>query len=1274
MNISSLEQFKEKYKVRHHPKKKQDIIVNIHDEKNVSEEPEAKEEEPGDKKETKRKKGQDEDEDQGEDEDASAADEDGESKKPEKKHKTTIVDKSATANIDRELVLKRIREFKKPKKTDEIMFFNRNEEPAAVEVTEAEKKTPEPESGKKPPAQKTVKIMSPVKEELVAEKTEPKKATAKRAPRIKIVSKLPIKEPLIDNKAIMDRLPPMEKTVNRVSNFYMTNRKLAISKLQQMFEPERQEFMEKREKVSCDMGETQDFGLLPHQKIAREYLNLYTPYRGLLLYFSLGSGKSCTSIAIAEGMKTDKRIFVMTPASLKMNFFTELKKCGDPLFKKDQFWEFVSTAGHPDYIQLLSRALALPTEHIEKQGGAWLVDIRKPSNFAKLSGNDQKTIDDQLNAMIRNKYVDLNYNGMNMRKMRELTDDFTKNPFDHSVVLIDEAHNFVSRIVNKIKKKGSISYMLYDYLMKATDCRVVLLTGTPIINYPNEIGILYNILRGYIKTWIFHLNVKSSQKVTRDTLLEMLDQGGLRTFDYVEYNGNKLTITRNPYGFINARKPGRTAAKKGGKGGKTGNKAVTRKVGKMGKMGKMGEVGNVARRTTKKIRKGPEVISVDTENIIAENNTNAPELRKEIDQQADGTRVAGLDYDKLPYVLGGEGDLFNKYAGVRLDATGNMSDAEFEKTVIAILSKNGIDVMEGATETKLYKALPDDSEAFLNMFVDEDEVAIKNKRLFQRRILGLTSYYRSAQEQLLPAFVEVEDVEEPTNTVLHVMLSEMSDYQFENYSKIRKEEREQEKKSKKNARRAKPNAEELYTISSTYRIFSRACCNFVFPKPPGRPMPERQGEKEVSEAMLDATSSRLLRDSDPYAEEGEEEGQEEDGDDPLVVLKRDEASDDEEPPKTYADRIQYALQFLQDHSDEYLTTEGLRTYSPKFLQVLENLKDPENTGLHLIYSQFRTIEGVGILKLILEANGFEQLKITKQTETGEGDEWSLVPPQDPEKPRFLLYTGTETPEEREILRNIYNSQWNVLPPAMADQLKKTAPNNFMGDIVKIMMITSSGAEGINLKNTRFVHIVEPYWHMVRLEQVIGRARRICSHQDLEPSLRTVKVFLYMSTFSEEQRVSDKNKELLISDVSKLDKKTPLTTDESLYEIARIKDTINQQLLKSIKESAIDCSIYASSNASENLVCYGYGKVTSNDFGSFPSLEEDQHQKDDLNIRTEKLKLTKLAISGIDYAVDRETGIVYDLESYKRTKKTNEDLLVVGKLEKVKGRLTLVKNT
>ena len=63
---------------------------------------------------------------------------------------------------------------------------------------------------------------------------------------------------------------------------------------------------------------------------------------------------------------------------------------------------------------------------------------------------------------------------------------------------------------------------LYEYLMSAKNARVVLLSGTPIINYPNEFGILFNILRGYIKTWNIPLNVKTTKKIDRNTLQEIL--------------------------------------------------------------------------------------------------------------------------------------------------------------------------------------------------------------------------------------------------------------------------------------------------------------------------------------------------------------------------------------------------------------------------------------------------------------------------------------------------------------------------------------------------------------------------------------------------------------------------------------------------------------------------------------------------------------------------------------------------------------------------------
>ena len=71
-----------------------------------------------------------------------------------------------------------------------------------------------------------------------------------------------------------------------------------------------------------------------------------------------------------------------------------------------------------------------------------------------------------------------------------------------------------------------------------------------------------------------------------------------------------------------------------------------------------------------------------------------------------------------------------------------------------------------------------------------------------------------------------------------------------------------------------------------------------------------------------------------------------------------------------------------------------------------------------------------------------------------------------------------------------------MPSSLVKTLQTLSDNNVMGQIIKVLMITSSGAEGISLKNVRYVHITEPYWHPVRIHQVIGRAKRICSHSDL----------------------------------------------------------------------------------------------------------------------------------------------------------------------------------
>ena len=164
---------------------------------------------------------------------------------------------------------------------------------------------------------------------------------------------------------------------------------------------------------------------------------------------------------------------------------------------------------------------------------------------------ERENLENQINDMIRNKYQFINYNGLRSSHLDTLTEDGKHNPFDNKVVIIDEAHNFISRIVNKLRRPESLSMRLYEYLLAADNCRVILLTGTPIINYPNEIGILFNILRGYIKTWSLPLNIKTEKKVNLDTIKKMFNEILKTTIDFVDYKASSKTliVTKNPYGF-----------------------------------------------------------------------------------------------------------------------------------------------------------------------------------------------------------------------------------------------------------------------------------------------------------------------------------------------------------------------------------------------------------------------------------------------------------------------------------------------------------------------------------------------------------------------------------------------------------------------------------------------------------------------------------------------------------------------------------------------------
>ena len=922
----------------------------------------------------------------------------------------------------------------------------------------------------------------------------------------------------IGDTRLSDRIAPKKPSVLiKASSYYMDNRELFINFINSLFASYKEDLKAESKSASCESRNGDNFDLMAHQKIVRDYINLYTPYRGLLLYHGLGSGKTCSSIAIAEGMKDNRKIIVMTPASLKRNYFEELKKCGDSMYKKNQFWEFVDAT--PENIKTLSNVLTIDPAYINAQKGAWLVNVKKAPNYEQLPSADKKSLDKQLDVMIMNKYRFIAYNGMRKSHMKELSmEGGTKhNPFDNAVVIIDEAHNIVSRIVNKLSRRSSISVSieLYELLMSAENVRIVLLTGTPVINYPNEIAVLFNMIRGYIKTWHFKLVINAGSKVTKQTFEDIFNTSTLggNVADFIDYKSSTttLTMTRNPFGFVN--------------------------------------------------QKSKDV-----------------------------------------------------YDGMRLADRGNMTDAEFIGNITRLLLKEKISI--SGTRVDMYKALPDDPDEFKTMFINSEN-NVQNMALFKRRILGLTSYFRSAQESLMPRFTKSAN--------FYIVDVVMSDFQLTIYEKARVKERKLELR---NAQKSRKKASNIYEDSvSTYRIFSRAFCNFVFPSPEiVRPMPpvtvfsDGTGQ-DPDEDLLD-TGAKLDNIDGKY--------------------EADELVDGDRVVETeYDERIKAALLKLSENKAEFLTGDSLEKCSPKFKTILDNISNPEHIGLHLVYSQFRTLEGIGIFKIVLEANGYTEFKIINSASG-----WRLdVPIEERRKPMFVLYTGTESAEQKEISRNVFNGDWKYVPYSLAEDLRTISPNNLFGEVIKVFMITASGAEGITLKNTRYVHLMEPYWHPVRTEQVIGRARRICSHQDLPEELKTVEVFLYLMKISRKQLDTVATIELKTKDVSKLDSTMPFTSDQALWEIANMKEAVIEKLLDAVKESSIDCSIH-SNIGSERLNCFSFGTVGSNKIAYSGSYEDEN--TDDVakqNIQTVTINLDEIIIQGIKYAYDKKTGNVYDYDGY-----------------------------
>jgi len=112
-----------------------------------------------------------------------------------------------------------------------------------------------------------------------------------------------------------------------------------------------------------------------------------------------------------------------------------------------------------------------------------------------------------------------------------------------------------------------------------------------------------------------------------------------------------------------------------------------------------------------------------------------------------------------------------------------------------------------------------------------------------------------------------------------------------------------------------------------------------------------------------------------------------------------------------------------------------------------------------------------------------------------------------------------------------------------------AAENADGSRVKAVLISSRAAEGFDFRNVRELHVLEPWYNLSRIEQVVGRGVRNCSHAALPPEHRNCTIYLHASTMPGRE-----------------------TIDLYMYRMAETKQLRISRIERVLKESALDCPL------------------------------------------------------------------------------------------------------
>lgn len=229
---------------------------------------------------------------------------------------------------------------------------------------------------------------------------------------------------------------------------------------------------------------------------------------------------------------------------------------------------------------------------------------------------------------------------------------------------------------------------------------------------------------------------------------------------------------------------------------------------------------------------------------------------------------------------------------------------------------------------------------------------------------------------------------------------------------------------------------------------------------------------------------------------------------------------------------EYKLEY-RNLDNQILKYNKVKSYSPKIKLLLKNIDKSE--GVVLVYSRYLA-SGVIPIAAALEQFGYNKYDNRNILKNGD---------KEGNKGKYVIISGNRF----------------LSPNNTKEIMECTNISNKDGDRIKVILITESGTEGIDLKYIREIHIFDPWYNLNRLEQIIGRGIRNFSHINLPSIQRNTTIYQYVNLTKDNKMES---------------------IDFRTYRIAENKQKKIAQLEKIIKNNAIDCNLNIEGNRFRDL--------------------------------------------------------------------------------------------